>query len=45
MWELISGIFPFNNETHNFQLRLNICKGKCPKDIENTPQCYIRLMK
>ena len=45
MWELISGISPFNNEAHNFQLSLDICKGKRPKIIKNTPKCYINLMK
>ena len=45
MWELISGISPFNNEVHNFQLSLDICKGKRPKIIENVPKCYINLMK
>ncbi|CAI2190084.1 9809_t:CDS:2, partial [Funneliformis geosporum] len=45
MWELISGVPPFNNEAHDFQLSLEICKGKRPKDIENIPQCYLNLMK
>jgi len=45
MWEFISGIPPFNNEAYNFQLGLNICKGKRPKIIRNVPQCYINLMK
>ncbi|CAI2189057.1 413_t:CDS:2, partial [Funneliformis geosporum] len=45
MWELISGVPPFDNEAHDFQLSLDICKGKRPKDIENIPQCYKNLMK
>ncbi len=45
MWEFTSGIPPFNNRAHNFQLCLSICKGERPKIIENTPQCYINLMK
>ncbi|CAI2185275.1 3005_t:CDS:2, partial [Funneliformis geosporum] len=45
MWEFISGISPFINEAHNFQLSLDICKGKRPEIIKNTPQCYINLMK
>ncbi|CAI2200226.1 725_t:CDS:1, partial [Funneliformis geosporum] len=45
MWELISGIPPFDNEAHNLQLSLNICKGKRPKIIKNIPQCYVNLMK
>jgi hypothetical protein len=45
MWELISGVTPFNNEAYNFQLSLDICKGKRPKIIKNTPKCYINLME
>jgi len=45
MWEFTSGIYPFNNEAHDFQLSLDICKGKRPEVIENAPQCYISLMK
>ncbi len=45
MWEFISGIPPYNNRAYNLQLGLSICNGKRPKIIENTPQCYIDLMK
>lgn len=45
MWEFTSGIPPFNDRAHDFQLCYNICKGERPKIIENTPQCYIDLMK
>ena len=45
MWEFTSGIPPFNDKAHNLQLALGICKGKRPEIIENTPQCYIDLMK
>ncbi|CAB5383476.1 unnamed protein product [Rhizophagus irregularis] len=45
MWEFISGIPPFNDKAHDFQLALSICKGERPEIIENTPQCYIDLMK
>ncbi len=45
MWEFTSGIPPFDDIEHGFQLSLSICKGKRPKIIENTPQCYIDLMK
>src|SRR6266542_1897847 len=45
MWEFISGIPPFDNREHDFQLALSICKGERPEIIENTPQCYIELMK
>ena len=45
MWEFTSGIPPFDNRAHDFQLSLSICEGERPKIIENTPQCYIDLMK
>src|SRR5688572_26822287 len=45
MWELTSGIPPFNNRAHDLQLSLSICKGERPEIIENTPQCYVNLMK
>jgi serine/threonine protein kinase len=45
MWEFTSGISPFNDKEHNLQLALSICKGERPKIIENTPQCYMNLMK
>jgi len=45
MWEFISGIPPFDDKQHNIYLALSICNGERPKIIENTPQCYIDLMK
>ncbi|PKY18614.1 kinase-like protein [Rhizophagus irregularis] len=45
MWELTSGVPPFNDRAHDIQLSLSICKGERPEIIENTPQCYIDLMK
>ncbi|CAI2192376.1 14350_t:CDS:2, partial [Funneliformis geosporum] len=36
---------PYTLSTYDFQLGLDICKGKHSKDIENIPQCYINLMK
>ncbi|GBB94901.1 hypothetical protein RclHR1_24360004 [Rhizophagus clarus] len=45
MWEFTSGISPFYDREHNLQLSLSICKGERPEIIENTPQCYIDLMK
>ncbi|GBB97619.1 hypothetical protein RclHR1_30140001 [Rhizophagus clarus] len=45
MWEFTSGIPPFKYEAHDHDLVLNICKGKRPEIIENTPICYINLMK
>ncbi len=45
MWEFISGIPPFNDKEHDFHLALSICKGERLETIENTPQCYIDLMK
>jgi serine/threonine protein kinase len=45
MWEFTSGVSPFNDRAHDFQLSLSICKGERPEIIENTPQCYVDLMK
>jgi len=45
MWEFISGIPPFDDKEHNIYLALSICNGERPKIIENTPQCYMDLMK
>ncbi|GBB89145.1 hypothetical protein RclHR1_15830001 [Rhizophagus clarus] len=45
MWEFTSGIPPFNDRAHDLQLALSICKGERPKINENTPKCYIDLMK
>ncbi|RGB25133.1 kinase-like domain-containing protein, partial [Rhizophagus diaphanus] len=45
MWELTSGVPPFNNMAHDIQLSLSICKGERPEIIEYTPQCYVDLMK
>jgi serine/threonine protein kinase len=45
MWELTSGVPPFNDRPHDFQLALDICKGERPDIIEGTPQCYVDLMK
>jgi serine/threonine protein kinase len=45
MWEFTSGVPPFNNKAHDIQLSLSICKGERPEIIDNTPQCYIDLMK
>ncbi|POG58904.1 kinase-like domain-containing protein [Rhizophagus irregularis DAOM 181602=DAOM 197198] len=45
MWEFTSGVPPFNNIAHDFQLSLSICEGERPEVIKNTPQCYKDLMK
>jgi serine/threonine protein kinase len=45
MWEFTSDVPPFNNRAHDLQLSLSICKGERPEIIENTPQCYVELMK
>jgi serine/threonine protein kinase len=45
MWEFTSGIPPFNDIEHGFQLTISICEGERPKIIKNTPQCYVDLMK
>ncbi|CAB5299557.1 unnamed protein product [Rhizophagus irregularis] len=45
MWEFTSGEPPFKYRAHDIQLSLSICKGERPEIIENTPQCYVDLMK
>ncbi|CAB5199805.1 unnamed protein product [Rhizophagus irregularis] len=45
MWELTSGIPPFNNRAHDIELALSICESERPEIIENTPQYYVDLMK
>jgi serine/threonine protein kinase len=45
MWEFTSGVSPFNDRAHDFQLSISICKGERPEIIKNTPQCYVDLMK
>ncbi|RGB23466.1 kinase-like domain-containing protein, partial [Rhizophagus diaphanus] len=45
MWELTSGVPPFENRAYDIQLSLSIYKGERPEIIENTPQCYVDLMK
>ncbi|RGB32852.1 kinase-like domain-containing protein [Rhizophagus diaphanus] len=45
MWEFTSGTPPFYYEAHDHLLILDICRGKRPEIIKNTPKCYIDLMK
>ncbi|RGB29784.1 kinase-like domain-containing protein [Rhizophagus diaphanus] len=45
MWEFTSGVPPFDGRPDDFQLSLSICEGERPEIIENTPQCYVNLMK
>ena len=45
MWELTSGVPPFDDRAHNFHLSLSICKGERPEIIKGIPQCYVDLMK
>jgi serine/threonine protein kinase len=45
MWEFTSKIPPFNDRAHDIQLAYSICKGERPEIINNTPHCYINLMK
>ncbi|POG73983.1 kinase-like domain-containing protein [Rhizophagus irregularis DAOM 181602=DAOM 197198] len=45
MWEFTSGVPPFNDREHDLPLSLSICRGERPEITENTPQCYVDLMK
>ncbi|POG63276.1 kinase-like domain-containing protein, partial [Rhizophagus irregularis DAOM 181602=DAOM 197198] len=45
MWEFTSGIPPFSRVAHDHHLILSVCEGKRPEIVENTPKCYIDLIK
>ncbi|RIA88847.1 kinase-like domain-containing protein, partial [Glomus cerebriforme] len=45
MWEFTSGIPPYNNKAHDYDLILSICEGKRPEIINDIPKCYIALME
>ncbi|GBB94882.1 hypothetical protein RclHR1_24300001, partial [Rhizophagus clarus] len=45
MWEFTSGIPPFNDRAHDYQLIYDICKGERPEITRNTPKCYVNLME
>ncbi|RGB33704.1 kinase-like domain-containing protein [Rhizophagus diaphanus] len=45
MWEFTSGVPPFINIEYDMLFALNIIDGERPEIIENTPQCYVDLMK
>ncbi len=45
MWELTSGVPAFNDESHDFNLSLDVCKGLRPKIIEGIMPEYVELMK
>ncbi|RGB39408.1 kinase-like domain-containing protein, partial [Rhizophagus diaphanus] len=45
MWEFTSRVPPFYDMLCDDLLSIQICKGKRPEIIENTPQCYTDLMK
>ena len=45
MWEFTSGILPFDDRAHDFQLSLSICNGKRPEITKNTPKCYVNMMQ
>ena len=45
MWEFTSGMPPFDDKAHDFQLSLSICNGKRPEITKNTPKCYVNMMQ
>src|SRR5437660_7057046 len=45
MNEIISIVPPFNNESHNEHLALDICRGKRPKIREETPEFLKELIQ
>ncbi|GBB87617.1 hypothetical protein RclHR1_14090009 [Rhizophagus clarus] len=45
MWELTTGCKPFANVEHDINLILRILDGERPEVTEDTPECYVDLMK
>ncbi|CAB4410617.1 unnamed protein product [Rhizophagus irregularis] len=45
MWELTTGCKPFDNVDHDHTLIYKILDGERPKITEDTPECYVNLMK
>ncbi|GBC07616.1 hypothetical protein RclHR1_07580004 [Rhizophagus clarus] len=45
MWELTTGCKPFANVEHDTHLVYKILDGERPKITEDTPECYVNLMK
>ncbi|PKC54891.1 kinase-like protein [Rhizophagus irregularis] len=45
MWELTTGCKPFANIEHNLELIYEIIDGKRPEITNDTPECFINLMK
>ncbi|RHZ61661.1 hypothetical protein Glove_346g78 [Diversispora epigaea] len=45
MWELTSGHRPFHDQEHGPKLILDILDGKRPEITEDTPECWVNLMK
>ncbi|CAB4413963.1 unnamed protein product [Rhizophagus irregularis] len=45
MWELTTGCKPFANVEHGIDLIIKIIDGVRPEITEDTPECYVDLMK
>ena len=45
VWEIFSGVPPFDDRVHDFHLSLSICKGERPEMFENIPQLLVDLIK
>ncbi|GBB98675.1 hypothetical protein RclHR1_00330002 [Rhizophagus clarus] len=45
MWELTTGCKPFDNVKHDHNLIYKILDGERPNITEDTPECYVNLMK
>ncbi|CAI2161933.1 1243_t:CDS:2 [Funneliformis geosporum] len=45
MWELTTGCKPFSNVEHDHVLIYEIIDGKRPEITNDTPECYVDLMK
>lgn len=45
MWMLTSGQSPFADDEYDYLLEIEICEGKRPNVIEETPECYRELIE
>ncbi|RGB29263.1 kinase-like domain-containing protein, partial [Rhizophagus diaphanus] len=45
MWELTTGCKPFADVEHNINLIYEIIDGERPKITNDTPECFVNLMK
>ncbi|CAB4431901.1 unnamed protein product [Rhizophagus irregularis] len=45
MWEITAGRKPFSNVKHDVQFAFKVIDGERPKITDDTPECFVNLMK